>query len=309
MTTIRAVLRPLRLELAGVAGIVALLGLAAAVVTLRLATLDVPPACLDTESLDPACLPWFNEALQYQDFSSNWLTAVAGFAVYVPALAGIVLGIATVAKELDQRTAVLAWSVGPSRRTWLLQRTALLAGVIVLIGAFVWWLIEQLWLLRGGGAEIQPAFETLPTLGAGPMVLGLSAFGVSVMVGAMLGRLLPTVLAAGALVLFTGLLIGQLNDRLMDNETLVVEAGMAIEGRPVASMLRTPDGAFIDWGQAFPDYAEPNTGELRPGVIEMLEVVPIEIYPQVAARFLLLHLVVALTTLTLAFVVVERRSP
>ena len=69
---------------------------------------------------------------------------------------------------------------------------------------------------------------------------------------------------------------------------------------------------YIDvrgWSDAFPDYADENTGQLADGVTEMTRTVPIEIYPQVAARYALLHVFLGLTALTIAFAVVERRSP
>src|SRR6058998_1280515 len=70
---------------------------------------------------------------------------------------------------------------------------------------------------------------------------------------------------------------------------IVVESTMQIPGRQIDALLRTPDGRIIGWDAAFPDFADPNTGQLADGVIEMTRVVPIEIYPQVAARYALLH--------------------
>jgi hypothetical protein len=105
------------------------------------------------------------------------------------------------------------------------------------------------------------------------------------------------------------LLIQQGNGRLMSGESLVAEIGQAGPGHQLDSVLRTPDGRVIGWGEAFPDYADINTGQLLPGVTEMVRYVPIEIYPQVAARYVLFHLLVGFVALTLAFAVVERRSP
>jgi hypothetical protein len=309
MITLRAALRPLRTELLGVGGLVLLLLLAAAGVALRLLLFQLPQACLDPASIDPACAGRQFDAAQYQSFAGDWVTAVASWAAFVPALAGVILGIAVVAKELDQRTAVLAWSVGPSRRRWLLQRTIPLLGVLVLLGIGCAQLTVALLRLRSPSSDIPVDFASIPFLDFGPAALAVSSFGLTVVVGAMLGRLLPSLLAAGAFVLFGTLLISQGSERLMAGESLVVESSRAVDGRIIDALLRTPDGRIIGWGEAFPEFADPNTGGPRPGVTEMTRYVPFEIYPVVAARYALLHLAVGLAALTLTFMVVERRSP
>jgi hypothetical protein len=125
----------------------------------------------------------------------------------------------------------------------------------------------------------------------------------------MLGRLLPGLLAAAAFVLFASLLVQQGNERFMAGESLVAEPQFAGAGRQIDFLLRAPDGQILSWDEAFARYGNPETGELGPGVTEMTRYVPIEIYPQVAARYVLFHILIGFTALTLAFAVVERRSP
>jgi hypothetical protein len=306
---LRATLRPLRAEVTGVTGLVVLWLLAAGAVVGRLLAFQIPAGCFDTGSSDPACITRAVDVARYQEFAGNWLTAVALVAAYVPALAGFIFGIATVAKELDQRTAVLAWSISSSRRRWLLQRTVPLLSLIVALGIAAAQLIPVLARFSANSSRLESDFGAIPYLDFGPAALAVSAFGLTVLVGAMLGRILPALLAGGAFVLFATLLIAQGNERLTAGESIVVESTISIPGRPIDALLRTPDGRIIGWDEAFPDYVDENTGQPREGVTEMSRVIPIEIYPQVAARYVLLHLVVGLAALTLAFAVVERRSP
>ena len=306
---IRATLRPLRAELIGVTGLVVLWLLAAGAVVGRLLAFQIPAGCFDPGSSDPACITRAVDLARYQEFAGNWLTAVAIVAAYVPALAGFILGIATVAKELDQRTAVLAWSVGASRRTWLLQRTVPLAAFLVVLGIAAAQMISILVRFSGSTSRLEGDFGAIPYLDFGPAALAVSAFGLTVLVGAMLGRILPSLLAGGAFVVFATLLVAQGNERLTAGESIVVESTMQIPGRQIDALLRTPDGRIIGWDAAFPDFADPNTGQLANGVVEMTRVVPIEIYPQVAARYALFHVFLGLAALTIAFAVVERRSP
>lgn len=306
-----ATLRPLRTELFGVAGLAALLLLAAGFVAARLLAFDLPAACLDPASAEAACLGRQFDAGQYQSFANTWTGGIAYVAALSPAVAGVILGIATVAKELDQRTAVLAWSVGPSRRQWLLRRVVPLLGVIAVLGLGSTLLFAAMARLQNPGLDLlaPTAFELIAVTGFGPLAGGFSAFGLTVVVGAMLGRLLPGLLVAGAFVIFAALLIQQGNERLMANESLVAETLLAGPGRQIDWLLRTPDGRIISASDAYPDYLDGTTGLPLPGVTEMTRYVPIEIYPQVAARYVLLHLLVGFTALTLAFAVVERRSP
>jgi hypothetical protein len=186
-----------------------------------------------------------------------------------------------------------------------------LLGVIVVLGVVSTWLVGAMLSLGHPGTDAlpSPGFESIQYTGLGPMAGGVSAFGITVVIGAMLGRLLPGLLAAATFVLFASLVIQQGNERLMTGESLVVERQFMGQGREVDFLLRTPEGQIITWDEAFPRYANPDTGELVPGITEMTRYVPIEIYPEVAARYALLHLYIGLTALTLAFAVVERRSP
>jgi hypothetical protein len=310
VTTLRATLRPLRTELLAVAGLVILWALFAGAIVARLLAFQIPASCFDLESGDPVCVAKAIDVMRYQDLAGNWLTAVAYVATFLPAIAGIILGIAAVAKELDQRTAVLAWSVSASRRTWLLQRSIPIVGLLVVLGIAVAQLIPALLLLRSPGSSSLPVdFDSIPYLDLGPAALAVTAFGLTMMVGAMLGRVLPSLLAAGAVIMFAALLVGQGNERLMAGESLVVDSSVCCQGRQIDTLLRTPDGRIISWDEAYPDYVDVNTGEPRSGVTQLARYIPIEIYPQVAARYALLHVVIGLVALTMAFAVVERRSP
>jgi len=172
-------------------------------------------------------------------------------------------------------------------------------------------IIEAMLRLQHPEADLAAAlgFDAIPYSGIGPMATGISAFGIALVIGAMLGRLLPALLAVAALVLLVNVLVTQGNERLMANESLVAEYSRVGAGRPIDTMLRTPDGRIVSFDEGFAQYGDPQTGELPADVTQMARYVPIEIYPQVAARYALFHILVGLAALTLAFAVVERRSP
>jgi hypothetical protein len=311
MNRAMAALRPMRTEIMAVALFAGFVVLAAVGVALRLAAMNIPAICLDPSSAEPACLSRQLDVQAYSDFAALWGGVVTYAAVLLPSVAGVILGIAAVGKELDQRTAALAWSLGPSRRRWLARRVASLALLIVAFGAGSAVVIEQMLRLRTTG-ELPVMFEAIPILGPAPMVEGLASFGVALVVGAMLGRLLPALLAAVALALMSFLLVTQGNERLLAGETVIVDnpgMGVVLPGRWIDSEVRLPDGRVIGWEQVYPTYADPETGQLLPGEVEVVRLAPNELYPPTAARFLLFQLLVAAVAVTLGFAVTDRRTP
>lgn len=298
----------MRTEIIGAVGLVAALVVAGSAIALRLALFAIPHVCFLDEA-DPACLPHRQALLDFRSVAQT-LTPVAFGAAFAPAVAGVLLGIAAVGKELDQRTAVLAWWVSPSRRQWLLQRVLPLLGLIAGLGVGCALLVVAFLGIANPGMDHLPNdFSTIPFIGLGPAAVGVSAFGVTLVIGAMLGRLLPIVIAAALFALVSGTLITAVNERLMQRETVLGAFEQVGNGRVVDPLLRTPDGRIISWNDAWPEFMDADTGQLLPGVTEMARFVPIDIYPEVAARYILLHLALGLGCVTLAFAVVERRTP
>jgi hypothetical protein len=144
-----------------------------------------PPGCESTEVFFGV-----NEAEAGKVMAAMWL---------LPLAAGVSAGSVLVAREIEHRTAQFAWSVGTSRRRWFLDRTIPVS--ILAVGAV---------LLAAGAAEFLEGSRT-PWMNPltsgqdfglrGPTVVALAfaAFGVSVLVGALIGRMLPALILAGVL--------------------------------------------------------------------------------------------------------------
>lgn len=109
-------------------------------------------------------------------------------------LIGASLGGLTVAAELEAGTAVLAWSIAPSRRRWLLDRAGGLAGLLVIM--LLPWMFAT-WLLASSipAGDGQMALDLYA--GAGHVLgVGLVAFATATLLGVRTGRLIPTVVGA-----------------------------------------------------------------------------------------------------------------
>jgi hypothetical protein len=116
---------------------------------------------------------------------------------------GLVLGVPLVAREVEQGTAQLAWTIGRSRARWLAGRVAFAALVGVLLLGTLAVVTEIL------GHAMQYQFDPSEAFwlhgGRGPLIVGrgMLGLGCGVLVGALLGKQLPAlllgVLAVGGL--------------------------------------------------------------------------------------------------------------
>lgn len=124
----------------------------------------------------------------------------------VPVVLGLFLGLPIVARELEQGTAPIAWTLSRSRARWLLYRAAPVVVLAVVLSAAVAVAAEVMW-------RASPWAEGLPHLGFaehgthGPLLVarGLTVLGIGLAAGAFVGRqlgglLLAVLLSAAVLV-------------------------------------------------------------------------------------------------------------
>lgn len=148
---------------------------------------------------------------------------VKGGVAGTPFMLGLFLGVPLVAREVEGRTAPIAWSLSSSRRRWLLRRAAPVVAVVTLAA-----------LLAGIGGEVlarsAPWAEGIDlgftdSSARGPLVAmrGLAVVAIGMAVGAVVARQLPALLlASGAtLALFVAL-------------SLAMDGWMEAEAEPIA---------------------------------------------------------------------------
>jgi len=144
---------------------------------------------------DPRCLDLLG---QFSDQYRGWGQQLLPWLNFVPVLFGALVGAPLVAREIEQRTYLLAWTQGVTRRRWLAAKVTALALVVVLLGAgftalITWWRwpLDQ---LEGHFAPTVYDFEGLM-----PTAYTLFAFVLGTFVGVVLRRTVPamgTLLAA-----------------------------------------------------------------------------------------------------------------
>jgi ABC-type transport system involved in multi-copper enzyme maturation permease subunit len=176
-----------------------------------------------------------------------------------PILLGLFLGIPLVAREVESRTAQVAWTLSRSRRRWLLQRAtpifgavivACLAGGIagdVLVHAAPW--------VEGG----DPGFSDWWARGPQVAVRGVAVGAIGLAVGAFIGRQLPALLLAGLCTLALFVSASLILDGWMEAaaEPVVVGPVPIVCGKIYGSSFRDDaTGEVVSYEQAYDSFGE-----------------------------------------------------
>ena len=204
-------------------------------------------ACYQAQGTDAGCgtSPSLNDFSMYGGF-----TRIAAF--LTPFALGLFLGIPVVAREIEGRTAGIAWTLSRSRSRWLVQRVLPLVVVVIVLSAAVG--IGSEFVTRTNPfADLakNPGFADYTARGWMLPVRALAVLSLGIAVGAVVPRQLPALLLAGAasLALFVGVSIG-------------IDAWMSAEAEPIP-LVETRFGPIADGPRIFDiAYREDATGEL-----------------------------------------------
>jgi hypothetical protein len=232
-------------------------------------------------------------------------------AVGLPFGVGILLGAPLVAREIEKRTAPMAWSLSTSRRRWL-------AGRLVPVGL----VITAALLAVGAASEALLLAVPDARIGFGdfgfhgPLIAarGLAVLVLGALVGLLVGRVLPSILVAGLLTigLVTGLYV--VRDQMMradaawvevpadgGNFTMVYDSGFTDDA---TGEFVTYEGAF----ERFPAVFGPEGSGIPVGLTQVYLTTPPERYPVFVAREIgALAVVTVVAGGTAAWVVARRR--
>ena len=261
--------------------------------------------CIVTDgSLTTACL-------ELQDLG-RWATRIASISMnlapFFPFIAGILLGVPIVAREIDRGTARLAWSLSPSRMRWLLQRLVpmiLLVGVTSMVIGFV---ADRLVGIFAPGTDLSQSFVGFHSRGVllatSAIVLGSAA----VFVGAVVGKQMPTLILA--LILGGGCLlaVSEVHRRVMFGEA-VPHVGENFTGNElyIDYRFQLPDGTLRTWDELVA--IDPSVMENGPNYPYVQLEIPGSRYREVEAREAIVHLGLTAIFLALGGFVVMRRRP
>ena len=306
-------------------GVVAAVGLMLWMMSQLLGVTAAYPECDFFLSEDQGALPagctlasesFFQSYSSAEIFLRNgWLF---GFGV------GLIVGIPLVARDIEQGTAQLAWTLGRSRTQWLVRRVAfgVLVTVLLLVGLAV--MTDLLGAAMQPNDDLSRSFHFEGNRGHIIVARGILALGVGVIVGAVLGKQLPALLLG---LIVTALLYGAVTLAIGRwNESDAVETWYDRDlGAPlfVGSGVRLASGERLSMGEFYGDgneafqgpdgqlYANASDaeGERDPIGQEYILIIPGERYPEIMARGSLVTAGAGVLLMMGAGVVTSRRRP
>jgi hypothetical protein len=270
-------------------------------------------ACYQAQGTDAGC----GTSPSLNDFSM-WGGFARISAFLTPFALGLFLGVPVVAREIEGRTAGIAWTLSRSRSRWLIQRVLPLVVMVVVLAAAV-----------GIGSEFVSRTNPFADLAANPgfadhtargwmlPVRALAVLVLAITVGAMVPRQLPALLLAGAvtLALFVGLSIGM--DIWMTSEAEpipIIDETQFGNGPRIFDVAYQDDatGEVISMNDFYNRYGEDvfvPDGGLPEGFTEVAIGIPGEEYWTWALRESAIVGGLALASGGLAMMVVARRRP
>jgi hypothetical protein len=263
-------------------------------------------ACIQTDG-PPAATCFELEDL------GRWATRIASLSMnlagFFPILAGLLLGGPLVARELDKGTARLAWSLGPSRRRWYLQRVLPILVVVGLSAMIIGIVSEQLTALFAPDVDLTRSFIGFHTRGVLIATGALLVASIAVAVGSVVGRLVPTLLLALILGGVTLLAIAEVDQKILANETVRLTGDNQYTNDLVVGEGRfeLPDGRLVTFDELA--VYDPKVLENGFDYPYVQFGIPRERYREIETREALAQVVFAVLFVGAGALVVSRRRP
>lgn len=191
-----------RFEIASVLVASGVLGIAALTLAANLTGMAVPDQCLATEAIDlEGAVDCDTNTVGAFNALAEWGDLLSPALAVLPWAAGLLLGTAVIAREVEHRTLVFAWSLTPSRPRWLLRRSMLPVLGLALATLF---LASAATVLQAAERPLIDPLATFEDHGSrGPLLMarGVLALSVATLVGSLMGRMLPTLIVSTLLSL------------------------------------------------------------------------------------------------------------
>jgi len=313
---LRAILRPNRPELRAALILGFLMVAAGTGAILWLQTFKIPEECFSGQDLGGLCNPYQATMLAYGDAMSTVGNPAAISTLVAPIVVALVMGIAALAREIEQQTTNFAWSIAPSRATWLRDRMVPILLVVLVLGVAGGWLGDILMGLRQRGVDPWRNFEGLGLRGPAIAATALLVFGIAGLVGAVVGRQLPALLISGAVIGFGVYGAITLSDAWVQGDAVFGTYDQTALGDKVLdTLIRTPEGEYISWDVAYTRYGSMldtisyDGTDNGSGIRVATRYVPGDRYPAAVARLSGLLGGGGLAAIALTFLVVHRRRP
>jgi hypothetical protein len=227
MTALTPVRITLRLHRFEVVAFVLLAGLAmvgAFVVAARLDAVGYGRHCIDASMIGaPTPTDCEFKVNEFYAIASIEGGIVSTLIKTIPFLAALLLGVGIVGRELERGTTRLAWALTPSRLRWFAHRL-IPVGAVVVVGTFLLGIAaDRLIAAREPGLDPANAFADFGLRGVVLAARAGFVLCLAVLVGALMGRVLPALIVAG-IVATIGIVGGiQVHAEILESEAVAIE--------------------------------------------------------------------------------------
>ena len=283
--------------------------------------LAMSPQCADPSIFVAGCE---RAAHEIQEVSA-WAQRSTYLSYGAPFGMGLLLGVPLVAREVEGRTAQIAWTLSRSRAAWLARRVAFASLLVIALLAVLGIAGENLTAAVLADGKPGEDFTWYGRRGALVAVRGLAALGIGVALGALIGRTLPALLAAAfvSVAIFTGVSLGM--DRWNETDATAQPYGLDRGGALVlGTRVELASGELVSWeemsarglnveaidtdGQLYANVDAMNRGEAPIGWDREL-LLPGRLYPLIVLRESAVLGAVTLLALVAGLFVVKLRRP
>jgi hypothetical protein len=245
-----------------------------------------------------------------------WMDRIArvsmGIVPFFPFIAGLLIGVPLIARELEGGTARLAWSLGPSRLRWFAQRVLPVLAMVGIAGLLIGLTADALLRATNPSMNVDQSFAGFRGRGLLIAVEAVSVTSVAIAVGSLLGRLVPTFILSLILAVGIGVAVDLVERQLLRSETQVSDNFSWDTGDMfIDSRFRLPDGTIASWEELVilkPEVETMGWTE-ESGIRDVVLYIPGARYHDIERREALILSGIAGLFVAAAAVIVVRRRP
>jgi len=164
-----------------------------------------------------------------------------------PAVAGVILGAGLVSKEIERGTAVMPWTMGRSRRRWLLERVLVIAALVGVVALALAALTDNL-LFMFDQTPLDRSLFLYEARGWMVPARGMVGLAAGVLAGAITGRAVPALLVGALVASLSCLGVYSIGNELNQAQAIEFEGP---GGLSISEILRDPTGAIVSYDEAY----------------------------------------------------------
>lgn len=209
LTAARLIFWPHRSEIVAAVGVGLAASIGAAVLLMILSGLSAPAHCIEDRFLVPVpeeCA----SAERFLAIAGEWGGRLFALMAVLPWIVGGLIGVVIVGREVEHRTTTLSWALTPDRTRWLMVRVVGAAALVILLLAVPSVVATEAERAIFPWAAPENSFNDYALRGPLVMARGILALVIGLLVGAIIGRVVPALLLTATMSVGFFIILGVL---------------------------------------------------------------------------------------------------